>query len=327
MVKRSAKRSPREDRYAGIEYMGIAGGTSDCVAAIVKLLHFGDTIHKARLLSCIEGKSRSHGFLLTVNHGDIVGIKSGFSSGYEGTGPHGLSTALQLLARHQVEIDEYDVDPTFLQKLDSSNLLRADLMALDKARAVRPLRYLDYVHSHDLNLESKQKNNKFLNENFPTTMPFGILDDRLTDLALKFPSDPDGSILTAYRRLEDIVKDRTGIKGESGARLFSAAFLGKVSPLHWNDDDPSEQVGKGNMFTAIFGAYRNPRSHRESSHDQEQSLREFLLINELFLLEKVAIKRTAKSIANEKRKSKQRKSMVDRDKNNQGERNQKIADK
>lgn len=85
------------DKLAQIEYHGLAGITGECIKAIVRLIHFGDTIEKAMLISYTGGDAGQHCFLLTVNGEDLIAIKSGFSSGYHGEGPRGLSTAIQLL--------------------------------------------------------------------------------------------------------------------------------------------------------------------------------------------------------------------------------------
>lgn len=96
---------------------------------------------------------------------------------------------------------------------------------------------------------------------------------------------PDESLLRAYRRLEDIARKRTGLD-EHGVKLFSQAFVGPAAKLGWRDIDAGEQVGRGNLFTAAFMAYRNRRAHRELEDDLYGQLGEFLLLNHLYVLEK-----------------------------------------
>jgi hypothetical protein len=112
------------------------------------------------------------------------------------------------------------------------------------------------------------------------------------DLAVRFHEDEDRSIVAAYRRLEDLVRRRTNIV-ESGTRLFSQAFLSERSPLTWEVRDINEAKARANMFTAIFGAFRNARMHREQKQRPADALREFLLVNELFLLESSAVPRSS----------------------------------
>ena len=92
-MTKTEKKTLNQNDLAGIQYLGLAGVTAQCLRGIARLIHFGDTIHHARL---ITSKENHHSFILTVNHNEQVAIKSGFASGYTGTGAHGLSTAIQL---------------------------------------------------------------------------------------------------------------------------------------------------------------------------------------------------------------------------------------
>jgi hypothetical protein len=219
---------------------------------------------------------------------DIFVIKNGFSSGYSGEGPRGLSTVLQLLSRHQIEVDEYLVDQKFMDRLECSALLQSDIEWIKSARPVRPQRLGNYQTLSENNSRHLAAD---LSTYLPATVPFGLIDDRIMDLAVTFHEDEDRSILAAYRRLEELVRKRTEIS-DSGTRLFSQAFLSEKSPLTWAVEDINEAKARANMFTAIFGAFRNPRMHREQKQHGDELLREFLLVNELFLLEASAIPRT-----------------------------------
>jgi hypothetical protein len=118
-------------------------------------------------------------------------------------------------------------------------------------------------------------------------MPFSILDGRLMDLAIRFFEQPDECLLTGYRRLEDVIRKRTLLAGQ-GVKLFAEAFKFESPRLYWNGLDESERRGRAMMFTAITMTYRNPRAHRELHHDVDEQLREFLLLNHLFILEGTA---------------------------------------
>jgi hypothetical protein len=287
-----------QERLAAIEYHGTAGTTSTCLAAIIRLLHAGDNIIHAKLVSCSHKHGRDHGFILTVNHGEQIAIKSGFTSGYSGEGPRGLAMALWILDEHKVEIDEYEVRKVFIERLDQSCLLRSDLERLEKATPLRPERWYDYIMKHSGFRSIEDLDDKIkLNAKFPVAIPFHIIDGRIMDLALSFSQDADNAILSAFRRLEDLIKDRTKAVDKSGARLFSAVFQGEHSLLHWNDRDPGEHAAKAKMFDAIFGAYRNPRAHGECRSGPGKKLREFLLVNELFLLEQSAIERPLEAVS------------------------------
>jgi hypothetical protein len=134
-----------------------------------------------------------------------LAIKSGFASGYGGEGPRTFSYVLQIRERHGVEIQEYVVEPSLLERLDASALTRSDMEALEAAHPVQPWRWHDslqerhWMHSEDGNL---------WHEEFPLGVPFAVVDSRLMDLALDFRSGADARLLDGYRRLEDILRAR-----------------------------------------------------------------------------------------------------------------------
>jgi hypothetical protein len=92
-----------------------------------------------------------------------------------------------------------------------------------------------------------------LRQGSASVVPFAIVDPSLMDLALTFWDAPSDRLLTAFRRLEDIVRKRTGLKDRAG-KLFARAFLGEAALLRWDC---------------------------------------FLLVNQLFRLERAAIDATA----------------------------------
>lgn len=206
---------------------------------------------------------------------------------HSGEGPSGLVTALQLLERHDVEIDEYNVSEELLERVDSSCLLLSDIESLNRDTLVRPQRWYDYIP----HIENKNILNFKLRNIFPAVIPFNLIDIRLLDLALQLEEHPDNAIASGYRRLEDLVRERTSLQGESGSKLLSKAFQGDKSILYWDDHNGGEHSGKVSLFTAIFTAYRNRRAHKKFETDPTEALREFLLINELFILESKAVQR------------------------------------
>ncbi|MGC2590881.1 MAG: TIGR02391 family protein, partial [Xanthobacteraceae bacterium] len=94
-------------------------------------------------------------------------------------------------------------------------------------------------------------------------------------------------LLKAYRRLEDLVRDRTGAQ-EHGTKLFSHVFSGNNPKLTWQNISDAERVGRALLFTAAYMAHRNPRAHRELKGYQDAQLSEFLILNHLFGLERQA---------------------------------------
>jgi hypothetical protein len=268
---------------AGIEYYGLPGLTKECRDAVLRLLQFGDCIATARILS----SAHEHALLLTRDVGDLIAIKSGFRSGYIGEGSRGLSYVLMLLEAHGADIEEYQVTPELIERLDYSALAKSDIDTVDAARPVRPSRWHEYIFEDNWD----PINDGTLWREFPPVMPFAIIETRLIDLALSFWEHPDVCLIKAYRRLEDVVRERTSLN-EHGVKLFSQAFVGPTSKLSWKDIDAGEQTGRGTLFTAAFMAYRNRRAHRELRDSCNGQLREFLLLNQLYVLEKESSMRT-----------------------------------
>lgn len=272
-----------ENKLAGIQYVGIGGVSQNCKQAIVRFLQFGDQIRSAKLLT----SGGAHCFLLTINYDELVAVKSGFSSGYVGEGPAALSTALQLLFRHGVNLEEYVVPLSIIERIDQACLTTADLNYIESLEPVRPWRWADYFTDRD---HDEWGNHPRLQNEYPEIMPYAIIDTRLMQLALSFYSQPDNSILTGYRMLEDLIRERTGLD-EHGTKLFSKAFQGEDSILYWKNIDPGEQAGRAALFTGTYMAFRNRRAHREPLDHTNKALSEFLQLNQLYLLESEAHKR------------------------------------
>lgn len=243
--------------------------------AVVRLLGGGASLAAARIVS----SSNDHCLLLTLRPGDLVAVKSGFGSGPLGEGPSGFSHLLALLRAHRIAVDEIDVDAELVQRLDGSALTNEDVQLLVNGKPVRPSRWSEYVYDRDDDAGAPR-----LWSQHDPVVPFALIDARLFDLAQTFWDGPDDRLLKGYRRLEDIVRSRTGLDSHS-AKLFSQAFQGKPPRLTWPDCADSETSGRAQLFGGAFMAYRNPRAHRELTRGARELLREFLLLNHLYLLE------------------------------------------
>lgn len=268
------------NRPAGIQYAGLPGVSEACVQAIQRMLQYNDHISSAKVLT----SNHHHCLLLVIDEYENVAVKSGFSSGYNGEGPGAFARTLQLLLDHGVNVEEVEVEPTVLDRLDASGLTEQDLEAIDASEAVRPTRIYGYIHDARESVGSLGMRW----DGFPPILPFAIIDKRIADLALRFLKEPDDTLLQGFRRLEDVVRQRAELQ-EHGAKLFSQAFHGEEAKLTWQGVQPSELVGRVNLFTGAYMAHRNPRAHREMREDMAVLLSEFLLLNHLFKLEATAI--------------------------------------
>jgi hypothetical protein len=265
-----------------MQYHGEPGITKSCMDAVVRIVQAGESITRAILLT----HESFHCFYLQLREREDILVRPGFSSGYAGEGPAGLAIVLLLLDRHGVEVEEVLVGARFMRRAAESRLTKSDVARIDECHAVRPHRLGDYTWKV---LDSRGGEDACLRRQYSLSPPFALLDPRLWDLALLLDSDPDAAISKGFRRLEEIVVGRCGFSGVFGRRVFERAFLGDTCRLAWEGLIPAEVKGRVELFTGAFSANRNPRAHREIDHNQARSLREFLLVNELFLLESEAI--------------------------------------
>jgi hypothetical protein len=192
---------------------------------------------------------------------------------------------LQILDSHGAEIIENDVPRSLLDKIDDSALTKSYLKRIKKMRHVRPSRWYNYVSERDF---EKAREGLLWREEFPAIVPFALIDARIMDLARDFWNSPDNSLLVGYRRLEDIVRERTAIK-HHGSKLFSQAFNPGDGALTWEHVDDGERAGRMQLFIGTYGAHRNLRAHREMNTHSRELLAEFLLLNHLYCLERDAI--------------------------------------
>ena len=274
-------------KLAGIQYLGESGITQECKKAVINLIHAGEKIHEVKILTFEETHSSAHALLLTLEYDIQIVIKGGFASGYNGEGPKGYAFVLKLLAQYTDNIDEYLVPQRIFEHISSSSLTVKDLEYINSIEKVRPARWYDSAY-----LYKERKHNVF-NE-FPLTIPMALIDPRLIQQALEFETNPDNAIMNGYRKIESIIRERTGLNNESSTKLFAKAFQVDNSVLHWENLDPSESIGRASMFANVFMAYRNNRAHQEPQYNLSDNIREFMLLNQLFILENEAVVRKSR---------------------------------
>ncbi|WP_417511181.1 hypothetical protein [Methylophaga sp.] len=257
------------NKLADLEYHGSYGITQDCLDAIVMLLQLGERIEKVRLLSgeVDQTNCRDHAFLLTLVDGRDVLVNAGFRSGYGGEGSKGLSKALQLLLRHNVFIEEHEVNSALMRRLEKRCLLISDIESILASRCVSGGRYYDYIW-YDTEKNGYSFDERAISALYPLMVPLAIVDNRILDLALGLEEQPDLSLTTGYRRLEGIFRDKhPDLAGLTAAKLFSKAYLGENAIMEWPDIDKSESDGRASLFIGVYKSYRNKRAHNEPSDD------------------------------------------------------------
>lgn len=267
-----------------IQYLGTCY-TQDCLEALGFILQTQKNVKEAKLLS----NNGYHAFLILSERNTYI-IHSGFTSGYLGEGSKGLASALQLLLRHEVGVEEILITNTLMKKLNTASLNNQDIHKIQVSKVVRPIEIYEYIYAIYKSTDYQISNNRY----YPTELPYHLIDPRIFDLALKFKDNPNSAILIAYTRLEDIVKIKINNHSLFSNNLLKTAFISekeRKSLHYWNTGNEKSSNAIGSIFTNIFSAYRNERAHSEIDKPYQTQIREFLLINELYLLEHEAIER------------------------------------
>lgn len=273
-----------KSKFAGIQYLGDSDVTQICKEAVIQLIHAGEDIKDVKILTFEENYSHAHALLLTLRYDIQVIIKGGFASGYNGEAPKGYAFVLNLLRNYTDNINEYIISKSIFERISNSSLTVKDLEYISSIQLVRPNRWYDSAYLY------KNRECSTFSE-FPLTILMALLDARLIELALDFNINPDNAIMSAYRKLESIVRERTGLNNESSVKLFAKAFQVDDSALYWENLDSGESTGRASLFKSVFMAYRNNRAHQEPRHNLSDDIREFMLINQLFVLESEAVVR------------------------------------
>lgn len=263
------------------QYHGSPRTTQSCLDALVRQITEPGHVGLAVLLTC----DHDHAFYLETQDPTPVLIKSGFTSGYPGEGPAGLAIALHFLLRHRIEVEEVIITPAMMARLNSSKLTAGDVSKVRSDRRILPTRIYDYMND---GLQGRGRGRPIdqMRRQNPLVVPWAVLDDRLVDFALEFHLEPDMTVLKAFRRLEALVKERCAMSAEShGVKVFQQAFRGAGAVLEWKGLPFAEVEGRAKLFEGAYSAFRNARAHRDEAVDKVRAYREFLLVNELFLLE------------------------------------------
>ena len=124
-----------------------------------------------------------------------------------------------------------------------------DLEWIDLLPRIAPWRWPDYLLDQDIHLDISFASWRRVQD----VIPFCLIDKRIMDLATQFCSGPEDNTLRGYRRLEDIVRERSNVE-EHGAKLFSKALSQTSGFLTWPELQPTEIAGRVELFTGTYNA-------------------------------------------------------------------------
>ena len=275
--------------HTDFDYRGSRGTTRSCVEAIATALAESRSPGSAVLVSGPADKygCRSHLFVLTSEEGTRTVTRDGFASGYGGTGPAGLTQAILLLDAWKWELEEVRVDGRVFERIATGRMTVRDEEIVFEGGRRYPISEIFYRYVPMEELENAESRNSW--RGLPVILPIPLFDRRLHDLVQSFWTDPDAALSRGYRRLEELIRARTGMD-DHGAKLFSRAFLHDKAPLTW-DEHEGEARAYAQLFAATFSAFRNARAHRELESSENELAMELLQLNTLFILESRAIER------------------------------------
>jgi hypothetical protein len=258
------------------------GYTQNSIDAVQRYLLFGDKIDKVFIFSC----NQEHSLVLQIQKTWVI-VKSGFTTGYLGEGPKGFAYILALLRHHCNDIHEFDMHRKIMQKIKSNSLREEDINTILEGRQRSTAHLIDYI----LDVNDQLDSDFSLWKKFPVQIPYGLVDPRLIELTFNFFDDPDARLNDAYRKLENILREKTGEKFGFGSVLIKKFFSSQKSALHWESISEKEDEARRNLFTDVYNAYRNRRAHRKEDMPRDEYLEEFLAVNHLFRLEAEAKKK------------------------------------
>lgn len=83
------------------------------------------------------------------------------------------------------------------------------------------------------------------------------------------------AIFKAFRQVEIVVRQRSGLEGYYGVQLMRAAFS-KGGPLFDSRVDLPEAEALGHLYAGAIGRFKNPPSHREVEPSDIQAVFQLL---------------------------------------------------
>jgi hypothetical protein len=142
---------------------------------------------------------------LIKGHRTIYLIRKGFISGHISEGYKGFVKALKLLQKHEVETKELIITFKEFEIIKQNSLSDTNIESFLNSPYTRTNTIYEYISTLYYMLHQPLK----IDNLYPRELPLTLIDERIFDLALKFKTNADSSIMNAYTRLEDIVREKS----------------------------------------------------------------------------------------------------------------------
>lgn len=285
----------KKPQKADVSYVGKPGMTCSCEKAVEEYITHRGPPDRVTLLSCErpwhEG-AFDNAFMFEKEESEYFKtfVLDGFSCSSSGSAGEALSRIISLLEWHNVEsFREINIPREIMIRIHKQDVTVDDIEAIETSPSRgNPRRHR--WENHAMPVNPWKGRDVFL--------PMSLLDDRLVESGKAIIEDPDASetvVREGFRLLEHILKSRvegySEAAGLDAVKLIDFCFDKDKGALIWPGVKPGVTDGRRQLFRGAFQAIRNPFSHTVPDHDFARDIRHFLLLNELFTLEKQSITR------------------------------------
>lgn len=258
---------------ADYDLVGVSGASHESFQALAIVLQTSERIEYAILVGApIEDSPIwTHLFVIATESSTsprFVVVRSGFASGYGGTGPAYTSQAVLLLDSMDVETRGVEVDLETFRRIEDGTASYDELRALHEAPDSGRHGPWDVVREgHWPNRDSQSLWRYWTTVWIPRALVHGEFQEHVAE----FERNPHDSFLATTRKLESRLRQKLLLFGAAeakrleGRRLVDRAF-GKNGRLTWRapDGEPlddRERESRRELFAGTLGALRNIAAH------------------------------------------------------------------
>lgn len=261
-----------------IQYLGVPGSTNECVHAMVTILTSPYPCQEITIVvEHVDGED--HEAVCFVVWGwlgqDVTIVPDGFGT-HGGTGGWGLGLVLELMEFYRVTIKERWVEPDMFERIASGQPTRSDLATLQQTDMTAP----SWPYWKRL-FTRPQRTRAAFDDAWAEQFPFWLLEPEILDEVRDVKQDPATAVFRAVKRLEIIIRAIGSFSADTvGRRLVNDAF-GEHGKLPLQGAVPDESQAWANLFRGVFGAFKNPQSHRDGKLTVEDAAGQILAVNTL----------------------------------------------
>ncbi len=269
-----------------VQYMGVPGIPLPCVLAVDAIVNSDRPPLRASLVTYMRDRRSQQGEHLFLfwdwNWVPLTVVHSGFTSGYEGSGPRSLSLALSMINDREIPIQDIFVSHAEFSLIEERKL---DSNLIERLRSVPD----DPASLHqivDFDLEQVKEQSFWATRHNPK-MAFDFIDPAISkESRTLYPLDSWAAILKAFVVVEERIRLLIGEScgnNLTGEKLIATALRPEKGVLIDKSLPPSEQEGLFLLFKGAYQFVRNSRAHRLVKNSDAQLDIELLYLADLLL--------------------------------------------